>query len=485
MSNAAPSRLATVRGTLWIRRRWWLFLLTSSALLIPCFWHAEIGACDLNSHLYNAWLSQSVAQGLLPGLHFEPKHTNILVDVLLAQILPYFGAAGTERVVAGFGVLLVFWGAFALSSAAANAPPWRVAPLLAMVSYGSIFYWGFLNFYISAGFSLFALALIAGGSLWEWPLVVILFGLAAMAHPFGAACLVALGTYLAIARFVSVRSRLLLTALFLIAAFLVRWYAVYHYSVLPRSVPYFYLLGADQFIVFGPAFLAIAVAALILSLVVVLLRRRDIRRSQWLLFYLMIAITVACSPGGLYSDERFGMMGFLPDRGSLYSVVALAVLLAACRPPRWTTVAWCALAFAYFIGIYRDTGILNRRLDKVNALVAQAKPSRVIAVVPGLPGSRIREDHTVERACIGRCYVWNNYEPSTYQFRLIAEPGNHVVDMDQDALDSMTDGAYTVQPSDLPLNEIYQCGSGAMDLCLAHLNVGQRNGDVAGFIPKP
>src|SRR5581483_7689135 len=138
---------------------------------------------------------------------------------------------------------------------AAKTAPWRVAPLIAMLAYGSIFYWGFFNFYLSAGFSLFALALIAGGTLWEWPLVLPLLVLAAIAHPFGAACLAALGIYLAIARFASAQFRILLTLAFLAAGFVVRWYTVHHYVVIPRSIPYFYLLGADQLFVFGRVFL--------------------------------------------------------------------------------------------------------------------------------------------------------------------------------------------------------------------------------------
>src|ERR1019366_1605704 len=134
--------------------------VTSAALLIPCFWHRHIQACDLGSHLYTAWLTQSVSRGLLPGLHLGRQYTNVLVDLLLSKLFPYFGAIGTERLVVGLCVLIFFWGAFAFASAAARRAAWNAAPLLAMVAYGAIFHWGFFNFYLSAGLSFFALAIV-------------------------------------------------------------------------------------------------------------------------------------------------------------------------------------------------------------------------------------------------------------------------------------------------------------------------------------
>ena len=35
----------------------------SAALLAPCYWHAQIEAGDLASHVYNAWLGQLIERG--------------------------------------------------------------------------------------------------------------------------------------------------------------------------------------------------------------------------------------------------------------------------------------------------------------------------------------------------------------------------------------------------------------------------------------
>ena len=71
-------------GTLaFLRRRRWLILAVSAAVLIPCFWHRRIEAGDLGSHVYNAWLAQLIQKGEAPGLYFSGQWNNILFDVTL------------------------------------------------------------------------------------------------------------------------------------------------------------------------------------------------------------------------------------------------------------------------------------------------------------------------------------------------------------------------------------------------------------------
>jgi hypothetical protein len=207
-------------------------------------------------------------------------------------------------------------------------------------------------------------------------------------------------------------------------------------------------------------------------------RTRETVSSPWLQFYAVIAIIVCFSPGGLHSEATFGMMGYLPDRGSVYSAVAFAAFIACCRPRVWFVAATTLLATIFFFALHHDTGILEQRQAKTAQLVHPHYGRRVISMVSGLPGWRIHEDHSVDRACIAQCYSYNNYEPSTKQFRLRAAPDNRVVLIDDDILDSIKDGEYTVQRRDLPLYELYECGKGPNDLCIAELHEGQKNGDV-------
>ena len=65
----------------------WLKIIVLSGLaLVPCFWHREIAAGDLGSHLYNAWLAQLIERGQITGLKIASQWNNVLFDWLLAGL---------------------------------------------------------------------------------------------------------------------------------------------------------------------------------------------------------------------------------------------------------------------------------------------------------------------------------------------------------------------------------------------------------------
>ena len=425
----------------------------------------------------------------MPGLHLQRQLTNILIDRLLSGLMPLVGAVWTQRIVASLCVLVFFWSAFALASVAAARPAWPVSPLLAMVAYGAIFHWGFFNFYLSAGFSLFGLVVVVAGNKKDFLWIPLLLVLAALAHPMGAACFLALGAYLAALRKYSEERCIAITAIVAVIAVGVRAYVMHRFEVLPREISEYWLMGADQLIVFGRGYLYVAIAIVVVcAAALVLAMRRELMPlllSQWFHVYVVVALVVCFAPGGLNSPETFGMMGFLPDRGSLYSAVLLAVLVAHGKPGKWFAVASAAVAIAFFVGVYRDTNLLEQREQKVSELVSGLSGERVISMVPPVAGWRIHEDHSVDRACVGRCWSYNNYEPSTGQFRIRADDGNRYVLVDDDALDGIKDGEYVVRERDVPLGEVYQCGPGVNDLCATRLRVGQQNGEVAGLSERP
>src|SRR5689334_25430844 len=112
-------------ATLAFLRRWrWVVLAVSAAVLIPCFWHSRIEAGDLASHTYNAWLAQLIQKGQAPGLYLAHQWTNILLDVALVRLGGIVGLAAAEKIVVPLCVLIFFWGAFSLITAATGREPW-------------------------------------------------------------------------------------------------------------------------------------------------------------------------------------------------------------------------------------------------------------------------------------------------------------------------------------------------------------------------
>jgi hypothetical protein len=67
-------------------------------------------------------------------------------------------------------------------------------------------------------------------------------------------------------------------------------------------------------------------------------------------------------------------------------------------------------------------------------------------------------DHTLDRACIGRCFAYANYEPPSKAFRVRVESENRVVVATDAESGALQLGSYVVKPRDLPLFQIYLRG---------------------------
>jgi hypothetical protein len=83
----------------------------------------------------------------------------------------------------------------------------------------------------------------------------------------------------------------------------------------------------------------------------------------------------------------------------------------------------------------------------------------------------------VDRACIGRCFTYSNYEPGTGQFRLRISPqGSPIISNSGLALEH---GDYVVRPGDLPLAQIYQSDESDLTrLSIRNLSAGEKNGRI-------
>lgn len=146
------------------------------------------------------------------------------------------------------------------------------------------------------------------------------------------------------------------------------------------------------------------------------------------------------------------------------------------RPSRWHLVGSAAIAALFFSFLYQDTAVVNRMEAQVEQLVSTLPPNqRVMATIFPFPGSRILLQHIVDRACIGRCFSYGNYEPGAAVFRVRALPGNPYVLSDYDLAVDMERGGYVVQPKDLPVYQIYQCSPSGTDLCIRSLEAGEEN----------
>jgi len=156
--------------------------------------------------------------------------------------------------------------------------------------------------------------------------------------------------------------------------------------------------------------------------------------------------------------------------------VAVVPLLGVLFLGAGLLAATAAIAALFFVLVYRDTAAVNRMEDQVVQLVSRLPPNqRVMGTLLQPPESRVMIQHVLDRACIGRCWSYGNYEPGTGLFRVRAMPGNaYVLTSYDDAVD-MESGEYTVEPEDLPVYQVYQCDASGTKLCMRPLEAGEEN----------
>jgi len=467
-----------------LRARWLPALAVSLLLLIPCFWHREIVATDLPSHLYNAWLVQLIRHGQAPGLWIAPQHTNVLFDWLLTGLGSIFRLQIAEKIAVSIAVLVFFWGAFALVSAVARRAPWFLTPVIALITYGWTFHLGFFNYYLSLGLSFFCLAIVWRGKRWELLAALAIAPLVLAAHALGFFWLLAASAFVGFYENVRGWDKAVPFGLAVVALLVLGFFLSRHYAALPASAPFYSFNGADQLVLFGRRYRFLARALLLFataSLVADMVRRRagrDVWREYAIPFqlYVLAGLAVFLLPDAVVAPLPTAPVALLTERLTSVSAVLGCCLLGVMRPSKWHLIGSAAIAAVFFAFLHQDTAVVNNMEAQIVQLVSTLPPNqRVLATILPLSRSRIFPQHIVDRACIGRCFSYGNYEASTAQFRVRALPRNPYVLSDFELVVDAQHGGYIVQPRDLPAYQIYQCSPSGTDLCITSLEAGEEN----------
>ena len=462
-------------------------ILLSMAMLVPCFWHSRIQAGDLASHMYNAWLASLVSQGKAPGLILVPQSTNVLFDSLAVPLGTALGFAVAEKIVVSAFVLLFFWGAMYLCARAAGRIPSRIVPVLALAAYGWTFQMGFMNYYASLACSFWGLAFWWKGGKWRYAMFLAA-AVAWVAQPTG---LVLLAAGVGLSELFSRVNRswhIIIAAGLAGGVFGVRFWIVQSYRIVPARIPWYARTGANQLVLYDDWY-AVLGYLFVLSLAAAVglayvrgggegIEQRKLQLRPVLLT-LMAVVAIVCwtIPDGFFVPQYPGPLNFMASRMTVLLLVLTACYVSTCKIERWQAVAWVLMATCYFGLLYRDTTALNEMEDQAAQLVRQRPAgSRVIAVLEW-PGSMVFTHHLVDRACIGHCFSFANYEPPSGQFRLRTTGPSPLVIDHPAASTTVQRGRLIVRAKDLPLYVLYQCGS-KTKLCIHELQEGEANGQI-------
>ena len=449
---AGPSRLSPSE-----RSR---FVLISAALLLPCFWQPRIQAGDLSSHIYNSWLAQLIETGQAHGLTIVAQTTNILFDLLLSGLFHLAGPEWAQRAAVSSTVLIFVWGAFAFISTAAGRRAWHLLPAIAMLAYGWVFHMGFFNFYLSLGLCFWALALVWNPRPVRAAAAAALLLVAYMAHALPVVWTVGLIVYVSVARRVPLQFRSRLMGAGLVLMILIR--VVISRSLLSEwSLKQITLAtGADQVWVFDGKYYFLLTGLLVIwgSLFLELIRgrsRREIVSGVPFQLSVLTAAAVFILPTAVELPGFNHALVFIGERMSLGVGICMCAMLAMAQARAVQRYGLVLLAAVYFLFLFRDERVLNSFEDRLDGVVAQLPPGqRVVSPIID-PGLRVNAlAHMIDRACMGRCFSYANYEPSTAQFRIRAVQVNPMVaDEYTDAWELQT-GHHVVKDRELPMYRI-------------------------------
>lgn len=455
--------------------------VVSLLLLVPCFWQPRIQAGDLSSHIYNAWLAQLIERGQAPGLTLAKQSNNVLFDLILSGLMRPFGAAAAQRIAVSGAVLVFFWSAFAyVWSSSRRQPrraPWQIAPCLAMLAYGWVFHMGLFNFYISLGLCFAALALAQMGKR-RMRAAALPLALAYVAHPLPVAWAVGMLVYGRIARSLAPRHRprLLFGALAALAAAAALLGALF--ETRREADQFMAMTGVDQVWIYERYYIAISVAILAVWVLCFqrVLETRGVARTMLDVRFQLLALSAASVvllPTGVLLPGYHSGLDFVSERMSLAGGVLVCALLASVRLPRPLVGATVVIAPTFFGLSYTDERALNAVESQMELVVAQLPPGQRVVSALADPKSRVNPlAHLLDRICVGRCYSYANYEPSTAQFRVRAEQENPIVVSKFDESLGIQTGGYVVKPRDLPLYDVNLCQPGSPRICVAPLPAG-------------
>jgi hypothetical protein len=483
-------RSVAAAGCAFLAAHPWRVLAISVLLVVPCLWHQRIEAGDLGSHVYNAWLAQLISKGQAPGLYIAHQWNNVLFDVTLLHVGNVVGFAAAQKIVVPACVLLFFWGVFALVAALSARPPWILTPAIGMLAYGYSFNSGFFNYYLSIGLACLFLALVwrlrLNGPV-DWLTAIVLALLTMLAHPLGICWIAGVLIYRWMRPWLLGWWKLVIPVTEFAVYRVALWYV--HHKKLDvdwhSSVPFYAGHGADQLSVYGDRYLFLVWATLLFAIAVFVVdlvkRWRDSAFRNCIVFPVELYALLICTIGVVPENLRVGLyaawIGLLASRLTCVTAIAGLAVLACAKPRWWHVVGFGGIAAVFFLFLYQDTGKLNRLEANAESLIATLPlGTRVVPTIAPDPNWRVEFiAHVVDRACVGHCFVYSNYEPPSRQFRIrVAAQGSWIATPSADDADDMQGGSYEIESGDLPLKHIYQCVQGDWTkLCMRDLVEGQ------------
>jgi hypothetical protein len=282
-------------------------------------------------------------------------------------MLPRVGPALAGCLVASAAVLVFFWGLFYLARVITGRLPWLLTPCFAMLSYGLVFQFGFLNYFTSVGLSLWVLALLWSPTRGRACFALLVAILAVLAHPLPVVWMASVLVYRQLSLRIGEKWQLLLLPVGVACLWMIR-------AVLTSQFPYRWsseqfttleglagVTGVEQVWLFGPQYL-IVVGGLLMFWSALFLSRLDqggVLRDPIFQLWILHLAAVILLPSALQFPQHQHVLAYIPQRISLLSSVFLCLLIAGVALGRGMARFLGLVAAVFFTCLYLD-GALER-----------------------------------------------------------------------------------------------------------------------------
>jgi hypothetical protein len=307
-----------------------------------------------------------------------------------------------------------------------------------------------------------------------------------LAHPVGLVTLLGIAVYSTLSQRLRRWWKLVPLALGMAVLLLIHSYVLRFPTAGWLGSSFYQLNGFDQFVLSWPTYqpvmllMELAVVAAVLEAFMGGAKSGGFPApiATTLGLWVLFLASVYLLPNGIKLPPFKAALTFLNLRSTCVSATLLLLAIGCLRPRRWHLAAFGVCALFFFGLLWQETGRLNALEEQAGTLLRTLPiGARVIATLRPMPGSRLPFlVHIVDRACIGHCFTYSNYEPSTGQFSIRNRPGSRTAASDVEDVALMQLGSYRVKASDLPLFELSQCHTGDVNqLCVRRLAAGELN----------
>lgn len=412
------------------------------------------------------------------GLVLVNQWSNVLFDLLLARLMLLTGVDWSQRIAVSICVLIFFWGLFAWIQSQSRSA-WTISPALMMLAYGRIFHMGFFNFYLALGLGFLSLALFraqrAAPIIWASALLA----LSIFAHVLGTAIALSIAFILYLAGrtrpSVFACGTAALAALMLSVQFwFPRLFITESFRISPAA------FGLTQFLLYGPIFYVITIALYTILAMRFLLNAETLgfaaqfamKESLLLVFSVLFA---AVTPWGIFLPGVANALSYLDLRAGFIVMIALLLCVTSTRFQFTLWTALATVAVIYFVSLRIHLQKLDKLESQITAVVRTVPPgSRVVSNFRMRASGFDPLEHMIDRACIGHCYSYANYEPPSLGFRLRTNGNSSMVLTDVSKGAEFSAGRYVISHSDLPLWLLHADGPSLRQILIRQVKSGER-----------